>query len=377
MSLKRSGHLRDSFVSFFSLFSLFFSFFLFFFFFLLLSLFFLSFSLSLFCLSLFCLSLSFPSLALSVSLSLLSLSLSRLSLSLSVSLLSLLCFFFVFVVRFCGCFFCVFLFSVRFFFLCDFFCVFSVVFVFCVFSVVFVFLCFFVFFCGLFFCVVFLCRFFFSLFFFCVSPVFLLCFFYTFCVFLSFSLCFFLDKRVLRYVIFSVARRFVELLFACPDQPIHMALLRRAQTQYAMWFCCNLGAFHGGLGVTPGRLQGFVLKGMFWQLCPDEATRIPADRTNVGEKFGGELRKKRWKWQQAERGQVMNGAGVHGMGGNIYSKSIGSSLWTTDLFPGTPPICAAGAKRKIGDLYLELACGSAPNAFCVIGHNCGECQWCL
>ena len=36
------------------------------------------------------------------------------------------------------------------------------------------------------------------------------------------------------------------------------------------------------------------------------------------EKFGGELRKKRWKWQQAEHEQVMNGAVVLGLRGNIY-----------------------------------------------------------
>ena len=33
--------------------------------------------------------------------------------------------------------------------------------------------------------------------------------------------------------------------------------------------------------MTPGKLVGSVLKGMFWQLCPDEVVRIPASLTNV------------------------------------------------------------------------------------------------
>ena len=67
----------------------------------------------------------------------------------------------------------------------------------------------------------------------------------------------------------------------------------------AMWFHRNLGAPFGGLRVTPGWHLGLVLKGMFWQLCPDDVMRIPADRTHVDREI--------WRRTEKEKMDVATG----------------------------------------------------------------------
>ena len=68
--------------------------------------------------------------------------------------------------------------------------------------------------------------------------------------------------------------------------------------------------------MTPGRRLHSVLKkacfGSFFQVMRHTGRLYPC-----GRKFGGERRKKRWTWQQAEHGHVLNGAKVRGMRGNI------------------------------------------------------------
>ena len=109
----------------------------------------------------------------------------------------------------------------------------------------------------------------------------------------------YLDKRVLRYVTFSIPG-FPAFCWAAPRlfSPIHIAL-----GAYLPQSGCTVWRSWGDLGVAPR----FGAPSMFWQLRPDEVMSIPAD-----------LRKKKWTWQQEEHGQVMNGAVVHGRQGNIY-----------------------------------------------------------
>ena len=70
--------------------------------------------------------------------------------------------------------------------------------------------------------------------------------------------------------------------------------------------------------MTPGWHQGFSAPSMFWQLRPDDVMSIPADRNNVEREIWWRTKKEKCTWQQAEHGQVRNGAVVHGRQGNIH-----------------------------------------------------------
>ena len=148
----------------------------------------------------------------------------------------------------------------------------------------------------------------------------------------------YLDKRVLRYVTFSIPG-FPAFCWAAPRlfSPIHVAL-----GAYLPQSGCTVWRSWGDPGVAPR----FSAQSMFWQLCPDEVVSIPADRTNVEREIWWRTKKEKWTWQQAEHGQVMNGAVVHGRHGNIHYTRIGGSSWTTDLFTGMPPTCRPMHSRR-------------------------------
>ena len=102
-------------------------------------------------------------------------------------------------------------------------------------------------------------------------------------------------------------------------------------------------------------------------------------------KFGGEPRNKRWTWQQTEHGQTMNGSAVACRARERTLNEYWQIFVDDTPSPRMPStrmrmysrthVChdndgqkfAARAKKKNEwDPYLQLVCGSTPNAYCAM-----------
>ena len=189
----------------------------------------------------------------------------------------------------------------------------------------------------------------------------------------------YLDKRVLRYVTFSIPG-FPAFCRAAPSlfSPIHTAL-----GAYLPQSGCTVWRSSGDPSVAPR----FSAQSMFWQLRPDDVVSLPADRTNVEREIWWRTKKEKMDvatgrtWTSYEWSCGAWQAREHILNENwrIFVDDRLVPRHATNLHSNAQPkavffcamtvmdkICGWSEEEKWVDLYLQPVCGYTPNMCCVM-----------